>query len=452
MYLANRQRTTNTSATAVSIRTTVVKEKDVVYKESELSVVLKPVAGGFAAPVKINNQTFDLLVDTGSSDTWLVDSFFFCLSDLTPDHEKEAYNQSKCLFGPTYDRGHNNPFRTITGSSFKVYYASGDEAGGPLGYAQMGLANNLEIPAQQIGLASAAVWHGGDRVVSGILGLGLPGLTHRYKGTNLWQDILCVPGFVYPCNQEYYESVVWSLFKNFTTDDDVKNKALLSEQVFSLTLVRNSSASDGLLTLGGVPDLSLPVVNTTTPFTRVSLEIKKYDNDYRHYVILTSSFTYGTENGHTTTSADGLETMIDAGSMWNFLPAKISKGINLSFSPPAFRYASENTSLRMENPWAIDCNDYTAPEVGVEIGGEMFWHNKKDLVRRFQVIEYTDNDKKGNGVKKEICLSTIQDGVKSPDGTPNSNFMLGQPFLQNVLAAFDIGRMEMGFAARTEYT
>lgn len=445
--VANRRRVSVSSAANIPHEVIGVTSRDVVYEESEISMILQPVKFGFAAPVKISNQTFQLLVDTASSDTWVVDSFFTCLNDLF-GHVAQAYNQTKCIFGPTYDRGLDDSFRYISGYSFKVSLESGDGAGGPLGYAAVELAKDLEVPAQQIGLASAAVWGDGDGIVSGILGLGFPGLTHRFRSTNLWEDIPCWPGFVYPCNQDYYQSVTWSLFKNFTTADNIKNEALLPEQTFSLALARNSSVSSGLLTFGGVPNLTMPTVNVTTAFIRVPLEIKKYDNDYRHYVVSTISFTYGAANNLSKASTDNLQFVVDAGSIWNLLPANVSKVINLSFSPPAFRYTG-NSSVNLLGLWAIDCTDYVAPEVGIELGGMTFWHNKEDLVRRFRVTEYTDDE--GSGSEKEVCISTIQDGVDGATGKPNSNYNLGQPLLNNVLAVFDIGRLEMGFAKRIEY-
>lgn len=127
-----------------------------VYKRSDLSIDLRPAKYSFAVPVKIGNQVFDLLLDTGSSDTWVVESFFTCLDDLY-GHTVRAYNQSRCAFGPAYKRALDTSFQEISDRSFKVTYSSGDGAGGPLGYTSVRLGEELEIPAQQIGLASAAV-------------------------------------------------------------------------------------------------------------------------------------------------------------------------------------------------------------------------------------------------------------------------------------------------------
>ena len=52
-------------------------------------------------------------------------------------------------------------------------------------------------------------------------------------------------------------------------------------------------------------------------------------------------------------------------------------------------------------------------------------------------------------VEMEYCISTIQDFVDS--GSSTWVGVLGQPFLKNVLAVFDVGRGELGFAAREYY-
>ena len=95
--------------------------------------------------------------------------------------------------------------------------------------------------------------------------------------------------------------------------------------------------------------------------------------------------------------------------------------MNALFDPPAV-YSDD------EGAYIVDCNA-TAPEFGVRIGAETFFINAEDL--------FLDN---GDGT----CISGVDDAGDSLS-------ILGDVFLKNVLAVFDVGASEMRFAAREFY-
>lgn len=74
----------------------------------------------------------------------------------------------------------------------------------------------------------------------------------------------------------------------------------------------------------------------------------------------------------------------------------------------------------------------SAPPLGVKIGGQVFFHNGTDLVKRYDATR---------------CISGIQDSARIGVN------ILGDVFLDNVLAVFDLtrGGSRVWFAGRRDY-
>lgn len=117
--------------------------------------------------------------------------------------------------------------------------------------------------------------------------------------------------------------------------------------------------------------------------------------------------------------------ILDSGTTLSFIPHNLAQRYNSMFDPPA---AIDSYS----GFYVIPC-DAAVPSLGVRIGGTTFWHNPKDLVKQF--------DSSG-----QYCVSGIQSA--NTLGGPN---ILGDVFLNNVLAVFDLGAKQLSFAARTDY-
>ncbi|KAK5662751.1 hypothetical protein OQA88_6158 [Cercophora sp. LCS_1] len=169
----------------------------------------------YIAEVRAGGYRYALQIDTGSSDTWFVKNGFQCLLP-------------QCHLGPPF-RGDfpGGPIEEHLNISY-----GGDTASfinGQMGYSDLTVAN-ITLPKQQIALATLVSWIG-DGISSGILGLGLPGLTGSFTGKSPIED-----GFQ---NLASY-SPVTSTFANHT-----------GKHIFSLGLSRNETES--FLALGGVP-------------------------------------------------------------------------------------------------------------------------------------------------------------------------------------------------------
>ena len=113
--------------------------------------------------------------------------------------------------------------------------------------------------------------------------------------------------------------------------------------------------------------------------------------------------------------------IVDSGTTLLYAPTKVAYAVNAQFDPPAVFDQSQGAFF-------VDC-DAKAPTFGVVIGGATFYINALDLV------VYN-----GGGP----CVSGIQDAG-------DSFGILGDVFLKNVLAVYDVGASAMVFAARETY-
>lgn len=70
----------------------------------------------FATGITIGGQDFQVIVDTGSSDTWVVESDFLCVDVDTED----PLPQTDCGFGPAYTS--TSTFQQIPNVNFNITY------------------------------------------------------------------------------------------------------------------------------------------------------------------------------------------------------------------------------------------------------------------------------------------------------------------------------------------
>jgi hypothetical protein len=106
-----------------------------------------------------------MVVDTGSSDTWVASKRFKCKA-----FGREV-NQATCQFGPLYDR---QTFQKIEGQNFRIEYGDGTNAVGDMGYDSVTLGG-INLPKQEIAVVENTFWQGDDHI-SGLLGLCYPSL------------------------------------------------------------------------------------------------------------------------------------------------------------------------------------------------------------------------------------------------------------------------------------
>ncbi|PWY82099.1 acid protease [Aspergillus heteromorphus CBS 117.55] len=349
----------------------------------------------FATEITIGSDTFDVIVDTGSSDTWVVEKGFTCI-DLDTGRET---TESDCEFGSTWSPDSN--FKEISGEEFDIEYGDGEYLFGVMGTESITLAG-ITVDSQTMGLVTSAAWEG-DGTTSGLTGLAYPSLTSAYSEQT--------------DEQVEYNGIITSMWKDGLIDS-----------YFSLAIERDVSGDAGYLALGGLPPVSYTGDFATTPILVTNIE--GYPDTYDFYTINIDSMTL---NGETLSGAggDSVQYIVDSGTTLNYVPTSIAEEINAAFSPAA-------TYSEDEGAWIVDC-DATAPTHGVTIGGTTFYINALDMILEAGTDE--------NG--EAICISGIVDGGSD---TSEDLYILGDTFQKNVLTVFDIGAVELKFAAREDYT
>lgn len=85
----------------------------------------------YLASVQFGGTPYTVVIDTGSSDTWLAQTSFQCVSPNTGTPVSEA----QCAFGPLYP---SSTLIEIPGLEINVSYADGEKLEGVIGY---GLSN-----------------------------------------------------------------------------------------------------------------------------------------------------------------------------------------------------------------------------------------------------------------------------------------------------------------------
>ena len=121
----------------------------------------------YATSITFGTQSFDVIVDTGSSDTWVVKEGFECINLSTG----KKTNESECEFGPAYtvDSG----FKKISGEIFNITYGDGEYLYGYMGTETITLAD-VTVDTE-VAVVTDAAWEG-DGTTSGLTGLAYPAL------------------------------------------------------------------------------------------------------------------------------------------------------------------------------------------------------------------------------------------------------------------------------------
>ncbi|MCJ1320011.1 hypothetical protein MMC15_005347 [Xylographa vitiligo] len=368
---------------------------------------VQPVEDGqvFLTHVTFGKEIFKAVIDTGSSDTWLAEKGFQCFNVTTGANVAEA----ECAFG-TKGYTPSATFSQIPNENFNISYADGEMLIGIVGIEKVTLAG-ITVDNQEVGVVQLAGWSG-DGISTGLIGLAFPSITSAYAGNN--------PATDGPNTQLPYNPVFFNMFEE-------GNVAPL----FSLAIDRGNAT--GQLAIGGIPDVSYSEPIAIAPFQVLTAidESNSTTGQYQFYSIDAGfSFTgsentrYSEESGlpltRPATDAESV-VIVDSGTTLLYAPTKVAYAVNAQFNPPAFFDKSQGAFF-------VDC-DATAPAFGVVIGRATFNINPLDL------ILYN-----GGGP----CLSGIQDAG-------DSFGILGDVFLKNVLAVYDVGASAMIFAARENY-
>lgn len=357
----------------------------------------------YEVEIKVNNQTFHVNPDTGSSDLWVPIDTFQCVNPL--DNSEIA--QEDCNFGGTYKVPNSTEY--VQNQTFGVKYGSGI-ATGRVAYANVTL-NGITVERQLIGLVDRTN-DIGDGLGSGMLGLGFPPLTSAHPGTELDNETLLF-------DRAVYDPLFVSMYKQG-----------LVEPWYSFALLRpqpnSSNSPGGWLSLGELP----PILHTNEWAVKpieVTENLPEVLTGGQRLISLMTLTVDGVVYRNTSSAppagnTTSFQAVVDTGNHMNLVPDEIAEAINARFDPPA---VWDNSS----NVYIVDCNAST-PEMGIVLDNRTFWlQSPQDL------IFYDESG---------ICYSSVS--RTAVDSGLELNF-LGDAFLRNVIAVFDFGKEEMRFAA-----
>lgn len=189
----------------------------------------------------------------------------------------------------------------------------------------------------------------------------------------------------------------------------------------------SASGYGGVLTIGDLPDFTDPTINVTSYTAQAATPIAMLhlDDVYRYYTLQVDGLDYNN-------SADNAGTgqyIADSGTTLLYAPAAIAAAYNNGFEPPAEYNATAGG-------FVVACKPRVVPSLGVTIGGRTFNINARDLV-----VDVGE-------VPGKTCVSGVLPSSGMPGGLSG---ILGDVFLNNVLAVFDVGKEQMTFYEREYY-
>ncbi|KAK6536882.1 hypothetical protein TWF281_001091 [Arthrobotrys megalospora] len=385
-------------------------------------------------PAKIGDQQFDLIIDTGSSDTWVIESDYVCFT-MDGKFSPNRY----CNFGPEFDHESSSSFQYLnqTNGSFAVVYADRSYAKGFVGQDILnvsGIAVN-----QTIGVASIARWQG-DGLTSGILGLGYPGSIPSTPGHQPYDwvtkdgngDVSRGPSLArqqlnFDCHDSY-PSFIQSLAEQG------------HEPLFSISLLetrpdrggvhgkRPWPPQGGFIAFGGIPY----VPHLGLPFAKAKMNPDVNESTCASDV---RQIGYGFDidaitDGDEIIFAEKRSAKLDTGASAMVFPFWLFQQFWSRVDPmPSFRDLKGGL-------WKIKCNA-TMPDLGFVIGGVVIKVDRSQLIRA-PVIDFMDEIED----MEEMCIMNIMTNLWSDE------VILGIPFLQGVLAVYDLGNKEIRIAKK----
>ena len=218
----------------------------------------------------------------------------------------------------------------------------------------------------------------------------------------------------------------------------------LRSRAFSIAISRDISDNGygGVLTIGGVPNTLTtdPTINVTsvsaytyTPLTNSAVQSR---SELSYYAITVDGFTVGSSGSISPTVGNLLnpsaQVVIDSGAPALVLPRTTANNINAAWSPPGF-YSGVD--------YVVPCTATLNATLGVSIGGTVYpIGESSDLLGRVT-----------NQAGLTACISLVTNGDFESGVEGYGLYLLGDPWLRNVLAVFDWENSRFSVYGRTTY-
>ncbi|EOA88548.1 uncharacterized protein SETTUDRAFT_27350 [Exserohilum turcica Et28A] len=370
--------------------------------------------------ITLGGQSYGVLFDTASSAFWLPRANFTCV-----DFNNKVQPQSACGFasyGPQDYTGGQ-----VANQNFNASYVTGEFAVGTVGREKVTFAG-LTVPDQHIGLVDRTYFYDQNGFTSGIMGWGLGNYTSYYSGNDPSLDDATDPKHTWIPTNTWIQNAV--------------KEGLLEKPIFSVNLGnRTENAANlsisGFVAVGGAPLKGLPY---TGVWANSAVHTETYQgwglkNKYSHWNVRPDGFQIG-ENfiewspGTFANTDDEVFTVIDTGAAWTYVTNETAVAIANSLQPPA-------TWSPYDTAYIALCNA-TVPKISIRINGTNLPINKRDILM--------DGWAGQANTSTTLCWLGYQP-VLQPKRGGSAPYILGDTFLRNVLAVFDVGNLRMAFAS-----
>lgn len=135
-------------------------------------MILADLGVDFLTNISLESQSFEVVIDTGNSDTWLAETGFTCVSQT----DNSTLTEADCYFGAYFNA--DSIFSEIPDENFNITYADGEYLNGVVGHEDVTLAG-IPVKGQEVGVVNLVAWDG-NGISSGLVGLAFPSLTSAY--------------------------------------------------------------------------------------------------------------------------------------------------------------------------------------------------------------------------------------------------------------------------------
>jgi hypothetical protein len=129
------------------LRSLAVKDDNGTTSSSDNSPLENAGGVEYLVSIKFGDQDLNVILDTGSSDTWAVSSDFTCV-----DVNGEQQDQSQCNFGPLFQGDFGSD--KIDDVNFNITYGDGEFVTGNMGYQDVTIAG-VTVTKQEVSIAAA---------------------------------------------------------------------------------------------------------------------------------------------------------------------------------------------------------------------------------------------------------------------------------------------------------
>lgn len=353
--------------------------------------------GGYYASVTVGTpgQTLDLVLDTGSSDAFLIKKD----ANLCESQILQTYYQTTC--GPTFDPSQSSTYQIISPGGFQIQYLDGSAASGDY------IMDKFEI--------------GGATV--GALQMGLANQTATGTG---------VLGISFTSNE-----ATAAQYPNLI--DQMLNQSLIPTRAYSLYL-NDYASSTGSILFGGVDTEKFIGELTVIPILP-DAQTQIYTSFTVDMTALSLSFSNGTTYNASLPSGS-LDAILDSGTTLSYLPDGVATPVLAAVNAYIYTTFASSSSIAM-----VDCALLgSGLEVSIRFNSTATITVPADEL----IIDAFYQDEIPEEVPfAETCLFGIQnsgDSISDEKADQIDFALLGDTFLRSAYVVYDLDNKQVGLA------